>query len=162
MRKNFITNPINFVLQSKYKQSVSQLTKFKNLCIARVLELQTNRGSTSVINELLEEHFPHIETHFPINGWQQRQPTSNGGYSTVVVSKDYESSLNSYVKSITIATRAKRPSRRTEKAVSNKLILEEVVSPSPIYQDDETMRLLDYALQKGAKLFRKGDLEIQF
>lgn len=165
MRKNAITNPINYVLKNNYGLSIPQLAKIRTECVKAVSQLRTNRGSAAAIQEILEKNFPDIKTYFPINNWEQRKPLANGKYGIIIVAKDYESSLNAYVKSINVevGTSFGKKARRTESKLCEHFNINQVEQPVPtVNLDNETIQILDYALSKGAKLFRKGDLEIQF
>ena len=162
MRKNAITNPINYVLRTRYGQTVSQLSKVRALCVEEVSKLKTNRGSSSVITEILEERFPNFQSNFPIPNWEQRKPLPNGKYTTTYISKDFESSLNAYVKSINVEIGTKRSRMRTDSKLSKHFNIDPVEKVSTANFDNEIFQILDYALKNGAKLFRKGDLEIQF
>lgn len=165
MRKNAVTNPINHVLQTRYGLTVLQLSKFRALCVQEVSQLKTNRGSSSIIAELLEEKFQNFQANFPIPNWEQRKPLANGKYGTMYVSKDFESSLNAYVKSINVEVSSrygKRSRIRTESKLCQHFNIDPVEPDSIVNSDNEIFQILDYALKNGAKLFRKGDLEIQF
>lgn len=165
MRKNAVTNPINYVLKNHYGLSIPQLTKIRSECVQKVSQLKTNRGSSALVEELLEKYFPDIKAYFPINNWEQRKPLSNGKYGIIIVAKDFESSLNAYVKSINIevGTSYGKKARRTEAKLSEHFNIPSVETVSPtVNLDNETVQILQFALANGAKLFRKGDLEIQF
>jgi hypothetical protein len=163
MRKNAITNPINHVLQTRYGLTVPQLSKFRTECVQAVSQLKTNRGSSSIISDLLEEKFPGFEKNFPIPNWEQREPRGKK-YDMVRVSKDFISSLNAYVKSINVEVSSSygKKARRSEAKLCQHFNIDPVQPASTVNLDNETIQILDYALSKGAKLFRKGDLEIQF
>jgi len=161
MRKNFKDNPINYILQTQYDQTEAQLDKFYKLCIQEVSKLKTNRGSAQLVEKLLESNYPKIQTHFPIVNWQQRKPGKNKSYNLITVRKDFLSSLNAYVKSVT--KQVDRPNSFT--SLYQKFNIDPVQPEQPmptVNLDNETVQILQFALANGAKLFRKGDLEIQF
>ena len=164
MRKNAITNPINYILQTRYQVTVPQLSKFRALCVEECSKLRTNRGSSSIISDLLEEKFPGFENMFPIPNWEQRKPLGNGKYTMIRVSKDFQSALNAYVKSVNveISSNYGKKARRSEAKLCQHFNIDPVQPVPTVNLDNETIQILDYALSKGAKLFRKGDLEIQF
>jgi hypothetical protein len=161
MRKNFKDNPINYILQTQYDQTEAQLDKFYKLCIQEVSKLRTNRGSAQLVEKLLESNYPKIQTHFPIVNWQQRAPGKNKSYNLITVRKDFLTSLNAYVKSV--IKQVDRPNSFTSLYQKFNIDPQETVSTvSTVNLDNETVQILQFALANGAKLFRKGDLEIQF
>ena len=161
MRKNFKDNPINYVLRTQYDQTEAQLDKFYQLCISEVSKMKTNRGSAQLVEKLLQTNYPKIKTHFPIANWQQRAPGKNKSYKMITVRKDFLSSLNAYVKSVT--KQVDRPNSFTSLYQKFNIDTQEVVpTVSTVNLNDEIIQLFEYAISKGAKVIRKGDYEFQF
>ena len=165
--KNKRENPINFVLRTKYNQGKLAIKAFKSECFAAIEQQDTNRGAQQTIHGLLEEKFPGFKDQFPLPNWKQKQALPNGDYKDVFVSKDFESSIITYTKSITSAVQkyGRKSVKKMNKTMEKQLNINSFVDlPEPAKEtySDTISGLLALARQ-GAKSCKTPDgWEVQF
>ena len=165
--KNKRENPINFVLKTKYDQGKRAIRAFKSECFDVIEQKDTNRGAEQTIYDLLETKFPGFKDHFPLTNWKQKKKLPNGNYKDVIVSKDFDSSLKIYSKSITSAVSkyGRKSVKKMNKTMEKQLNINSFVEqPEPLKETySDTINGLLALARQGAKSCKTPDgWDVQF
>lgn len=161
------TNPIDFVLTTKYNSGKRDLKRFYNKCFDGVDALRTNRGAQEYVSSLLETDYPGFTDHFPLKGWKQKKLEPDGSYSYTIVDKEFEDSLNIYCKKVTENVRkfGRRAQGKSHKDLSDQLNIPSFVSPDPDPEpvtNEEVSAVKAYREMGATSLKTPNGWEIQF
>jgi len=160
-------NPVSFVLRTRYNQSIHAVKAFKSECVAAVEQQDTNRGAQQTIHGLLERKFPGFKDQFPLANWKQKQLLTTGNYKDVFVSKDFESSIVTYTKTVTDSVRkyGRKSVKKMNTTMEKQLNINSFVDPQePVKETySDTITGIIALAERGAKSCKTPDgWEVQF
>lgn len=188
LRKDFLLNPINYVLSTEFDQTDDQLEELYDFIVDEVYNFKnkkgkpTSHGTQSFVRQTLIRKYPKFATFYPLKNWKEKDPKRENGvltYDSKIIDKTFSSSLESYCKSV---TKRVAKLRQKDKKVATKISgdLNKFANSSTgletLYEtlnidETETSKTLSYtevfkyvelAKQFGVKVLSKGDLQIQF